>query len=43
MVMAIIRWFIHLIWGGQNDLEKNIKEWDRYFEKGRVKKGRRFR
>ena len=43
MVMAIVRWFIHLIWGEKNDLSKNLESWDENFAKGKLKKGRRFR
>ena len=41
--MAIVRWFINLFWKDQNDLEKNLKDWDSNFIKGKLKKGRRFR
>jgi len=40
--MAIVRWFINLFWKDQNDLEKNIEDWDDNFAKGKLKKGRRF-
>ena len=41
--MAIVRWFINLFWKDQNDLEKNLEDWDNNFIKGKLKKGRRFR
>ena len=42
-IMAIVRWFINLFWKDQNDLEKNLEDWDNNFVKGKLKKGRRFR
>ena len=42
-IMAIVRWFIGLFWKDQNDLEKNLEDWDNNFVKGKLKKGRRFR
>ena len=33
----------YLFYKEENELEKNLKEWDSYFEKGKLKKGRRFR
>ena len=41
--MAIIRWFLEFFGKSENKLEENIKEWDHNFEKGKLKKGRRFR
>tara|TARA_Y100001938_G_scaffold92555_1_gene126862 strand:- start:132 stop:257 length:126 start_codon:yes stop_codon:yes gene_type:complete len=41
--MAFIRFLINLFYKEENELEKNLKEWDSYFEKGKLKKGRRFR
>ena len=41
--MAIVRWFINLFWKDQNDLEKNLEDWDNNFVKGKLKKGRSFR
>ncbi len=40
--MGIIRFFISLFTKSENKLEENLKEWDRNFEKGKLKKGRRF-
>tara|TARA_B100000900_G_scaffold240904_1_gene204861 strand:- start:301 stop:426 length:126 start_codon:yes stop_codon:yes gene_type:complete len=41
--MAIVRWFINLFWKDQNNLTKNLEDWDNHFVKGKLKKGRRFR
>jgi hypothetical protein len=41
--MAIIRWFLEFFGKSENKLEENIKEWESNFEKGKLKKGRRFR
>tara|TARA_R100000781_G_scaffold79187_1_gene49047 strand:- start:75 stop:200 length:126 start_codon:yes stop_codon:yes gene_type:complete len=41
--MAFIRFLIGLFYKEENNIERNLKEWDQYFEKGRIKKGRRFR
>ena len=41
--MAIIRWFLEFLGKSENKLEENIKEWESNFEKGKLKKGRRFR
>ncbi len=41
-IMAIIRWFLEFFGKSENKLEENLKEWDRNFEKGKLKKGRRF-
>ena len=42
-IMAIVRWFINLFWKDQNNLSKNLEDWDDNFMKGKLKKGRRFR
>ena len=36
--MAIIRWFLEFFGKSENKLEENIKEWDRNFEKGKLRK-----
>jgi len=41
--MAIIRFLISLFWREDNKIKKNLEEWDSYFVKGKIKKGRRFR
>ena len=42
--MGIIRWFLDLFNKGENNkIMENLEEWDRNFEKGKLKKGRRFR
>lgn len=41
--MAIVKWFINLFWKEQNNLSKNLEDWDNNFVKGKLKKGRRFR
>tara|TARA_R100001163_G_C4912416_1_gene96187 strand:+ start:341 stop:466 length:126 start_codon:yes stop_codon:yes gene_type:complete len=41
--MAFIRFLIGLFYKEENNLEKNLEEWNSYFEKGKLKKGRRFR
>jgi|TARA_B100000035_G_scaffold291702_1_gene279749 hypothetical protein len=41
--MAFIRFLINLFYKEENKLEENLKEWNSYFEKGKLKKGRRFR
>ena len=41
--MAFIRFLINLFYKEENKLEKNLEEWNSYFEKGKLKKGRRFR
>jgi hypothetical protein len=40
--MGIIRFFINLF-RSNNKIEENLKDWDRNFDKGKLKKGRRFR
>tara|TARA_B100000902_G_scaffold322735_1_gene316173 strand:- start:570 stop:695 length:126 start_codon:yes stop_codon:yes gene_type:complete len=41
--MDFIRFLIGLFYREENKLEKNLEEWNSYFEKGKLKKGRRFR
>ena len=41
--MAFIRFLIGLFYKEENKLERNLEEWNRCFEKGKLKKGRRFR
>ncbi len=41
--MEIIRFLISLFWKEENKIEKNLEEWNSFFEKGKLKKGRRFR
>ena len=41
--MAFISFLINLFYKEENKLEENLQEWDSYFEKGKLKKGRRFR
>ncbi len=41
--MAFIRFLISLFYREENKLERNLEEWNSYFEKGKLKKGRRFR
>ena len=40
--MGIIRFFINLFFSN-NKIEENLKDWDSNFNKGKLKKGRRFR
>ena len=40
--MAIVRFILSWFYS-DNKLEENLKEWDSHFEKGKLKKGRRFR
>jgi len=40
--MGIIRFFINLFFSN-NKIEENLKDWDSNFDKGKLKKGRRFR
>jgi len=40
--MGIIRFLISLFTKSENKLEENLKNWDCNFEKGKLKKGRRF-
>tara|TARA_R110002012_G_scaffold299811_1_gene499121 strand:+ start:1370 stop:1498 length:129 start_codon:yes stop_codon:yes gene_type:complete len=42
--MGIIRWFLELFTKSDNNkIVENLEGWDRNFEKGKLKKGRRFR
>jgi hypothetical protein len=42
--MGIIRFFLRLFTKSEdNRIVKNLEEWDNNFEKGKLKKGRRFR
>tara|TARA_B100000214_G_C23463098_1_gene399250 strand:+ start:71 stop:196 length:126 start_codon:yes stop_codon:yes gene_type:complete len=41
--MAFIRFLINLFYKEENKLQENLQEWDSCFEKGKLKKGRRFR
>lgn len=41
--MAFIRFLIGLFYKEENKLERNLEEWNSCFEKGKLKKGRRFR
>jgi|TARA_R110000787_G_scaffold28512_1_gene77793 hypothetical protein len=41
--MGIIRFIYRLFVGSKNKLWENLEEWDKQFEKGKLKKGRRFR
>tara|TARA_R110000796_G_scaffold86013_1_gene186255 strand:+ start:662 stop:784 length:123 start_codon:yes stop_codon:yes gene_type:complete len=40
--MGIIRFFINLF-SSNNRIVENMRDWDANFEKGKLKKGRRFR
>jgi len=41
-IMGIIRFLISLFTKSENKLEENLKNWDSNFERGKLKKGRRF-
>jgi|TARA_R110000824_G_scaffold219399_1_gene406279 hypothetical protein len=41
--MALIRFILRWFFKEENNLNKNLEEWDENFVKGKLKKGRRFR
>jgi hypothetical protein len=41
--MGFIKFIYLLFTGPKNKIWENLEEWDKQFEKGKLKKGRRFR